>query len=122
MAFLVSFVGTILLFAIEWANLFVLRAVAQTSPEALSGLGRSSLVIVGFASGTGFFMLGWLLLAVSLWRSKVFPTWAAATTSAGLIAIPVLGVTPVGVAGQIVGNVVFGVGLIGLGRAMTKAR
>lgn len=121
-AFLVAFVGTSLLFAVEWANLFVLRPLAQTSPEALTGLGRSSLMTAGFAAGAVFFMLGWLLLAVSIWRSRVFPAWAAATTSAGLIAIPALGATPLGQSGQIVGNIICGVGLIGLGRAMSQTR
>lgn len=119
-AFIVAFIGNALLFAIEWSNLFVLRAVAQTSPDALTGLGESSLVTAGFASGAMFFMLGWLLLAASVWRSKVLPGWAAASTAAGLIAIPALGATPLGQAGQIVGNVIFALGLAGFGRAMLK--
>ena len=121
-AFAVSFLGTCLLIAIEWANLFVLRAVAQTSPEALEGLGNSALVTAGFASGAVLFMLGWLLLCASLWRSKVLPSWAAVTTAAGLLAIPALGATPLGQNGQIVGNVIFGVGLVGLGRALMRTQ
>ena len=121
-AFAVSFLGTCLLIAVEWSNLFVLRAVAQTSPEVLERLGDSVLVTAGFASGAVLFMLGWLLLSASLWRSKVLPAWAAATTAAGLLAIPALGATPLGQNGQIVGNVIFGVGLVGLGRALTKTQ
>jgi hypothetical protein len=121
-AFLVSFVGTGLLFAVEWSNLFVLRAVAQTSPEALAPLDKSSLMTVGFASGAGFFVLGWLLLSVSLWRARVFPRWTALTTFAGLILIPALGATPLGTSGQIPGNVIFGFGLLGLGYALAKTR
>jgi hypothetical protein len=120
LAFAVSFLGTCLLIAIEWSNLFVLRAVAQTSPDALKGLGDSMLVTAGFASGAVLFMVGWLLLSASVWRSNVLPAWAAATTAAGLVAIPVLGATPLGQSGQIAGNVIFGVGLAGLGRAMMK--
>ncbi len=121
-AFLVSFVGTILLFAVEWANLFVLRAVAQTSPETLSTLDKSSLMTAGVASGAGLFVLGWLLLSVSIWRANVFPRWAALTALAGLISIPTLGATPLGLAGQIVGNVIFGVGLIGFAYSMAKTK
>jgi hypothetical protein len=121
-AFLVSFVGTSLLFAVEWANLFVLRAVAQTSPETLSALDKSSLMTVGFASAAGLFALGWLLLSVSLWQANVFPRWAALTTLAGLISIPALGATPLGFAGQITGNVIFGLGLVGLGYSLAKTK
>jgi hypothetical protein len=123
-AFAVSFLGTCLLIAIEWANVFVLRPLAQTSPESLEGLGDSALMTAGFASGAVLFMLGWLLMAASVWRSKVLPAWAAATTAAGLLAIPALGATPLGQNGQIVGNVIFGLGLAGMGRAlmMTQER
>jgi len=119
-AFLVSFVGTGLLIAVEWSNLFVLRAVAQTSPETLSVLDKSPLLTIGFASGAGIFMLGWLLLSVSLWHANVFHRRAALSSLMGLILIPALGASPLGVLGQIVGNVVFGLGLIGLGYSLAN--
>ena len=117
-AFLATFLGTSLLLAIEWSNLFVLRPVAQTSPEALGLLDKSSLMTAGSASGAGIFMLGWLLLAMSLWRANLSPQWAAPATIAGIILIPILGVTPLGVIGQVIGNVVFGLGLIGFGYSL----
>ena len=117
-AFLATFLGTSLLLAIEWSNLFVLRPVAQTSPEALGLLDKSSLMTAGTASGAGIFMLGWLLLAMSLWRANLSPQWAAPATIAGIILIPILGVTPLGVIGQVIGNVVFGLGLIGFGYSL----
>ncbi len=119
-AFLVSFVGTILFIAVEWSNLFVLRAVAQTSPDTFSVLNKSSLMIAGFASGAGLFMLGWLLLSVSLLLVNLFPRWAAISTLTGLILIPILGITPLGIVGQVIGNVVFGSGIIGLGYSLAK--
>jgi hypothetical protein len=119
-AFLVSFVGNSLLIAVEWANVFVLRALAQSDPGTLIALDKSSLITAGFGSAAGLFALGWLLLSVSLWRARVFPRWAALTTLAGLISIPALGATPLGIAGAIAGNVVFGLGLMGLGRALAK--
>lgn len=117
-AFLVTFVGTGLLFAVEWSNLFTLRAVAQTSPETFNVLDKSKLMTVGFASGAGIFMLGWLLLSVSILQVDVSPRWASLSTLAGLILIPALGVTRLGVVGQVIGNVVFGLGLIGLGYSL----
>jgi len=121
-AFLVSFIGTSLLFAVEWSNLFVLRAIAQTSPETFSALNKSSLMTAGFASGVALFAFGWLLFCVSLWSAKVFPRWATLSTFAGLILIPILGVTPLGVVGQVVGNVIFGSGLIGLGLSLARTK
>jgi len=117
-AFLVTFIGTSLLFAIEWSNLFVLRPVAQTSPETLSLLDKSALVTAGAASGVGIFMLGWLLLSLSLWRGNVLPHWAALSTMTGIILIPILGATPLGVIGQATGNAVLGLGLIGFGYSL----
>jgi hypothetical protein len=73
---------------------------------------------VGFASGAVFFMLGWLLLSASIWQTNMFPRWAALSTLIGLILIPALGASPLGVFGQIIGNVVFGLGLIGLGLSL----
>lgn len=114
-AFAATFFGTALLFATEWSNLFVLRAVAQTNPDILAVLDKSRLMTVGFASGAGFFMIGWLLLAMSAWQADVLPRWSSAATAAGLILMPVLGATPLGIAGQVLGNVIFGLGLIGFG-------
>lgn len=119
-AFGVAFIGTTLLFATEWSNLFVLRAVAQASPETLAILDKSRLMTIGFASGAGLFMVGWLLLGVSTWQANVLPRWTSISTIAGLILIPVLGATPLGVAGQVVGNVVFGLGLIGFGYTLIQ--
>jgi len=119
-AFGVAFIGTTLLFAIEWSNLFVLRAVAQTSPETLAVLDKSRLVTIGFASGAGIFMLGWLLLAASTWQTNVLPRWTSISTIVGLILIPILGATSLGTAGQVVGNVVFGLGLIGFGYTLIQ--
>lgn len=117
-AFLATFTGCVLVVAVEWANVFVLRPVAQISPDALRGLDHSALMTAGFGSAVGLFSLGWLLLSVSLWRARVLPRWAALTTGLGLLLIPVLGATPLGAAGAIAGNAVFGTGLIGLGRAL----
>lgn len=120
-AFWVAFVGNILFFSLEWSNLFVLRAVAQTSPEALAVLDKSRLMTIGFASGAGIFMLGWIFLAASTWLVNVLPRWASLSTIAGIILIPALGVTPLGIVGQVIGNAIFGVGLIGMGYSLIHA-
>ena len=72
-AFLVAFVGNSLMVCVEWSNIFVLRAVAQSVPEALGVLDKSSLINIGFASAAGLFMIGWILMAVSAVISKLLP-------------------------------------------------
>jgi hypothetical protein len=120
-AFVIAFIGSSLLVAVEWANVFVLRAVAETSPETLGALGDSSLMTVGFVSAASLFSLGWLLLAVDILRARELARWGAVSVLAGLILIPVLGATPLGLVGAILGNVVFGAGLMSLGQAVARA-
>jgi len=119
-AFWVVFVGTLFMFAVEWSNLFVLRPVAQASSETLAALDKSRLMTIGFASGAGFFMLGWILVSASSWLVNILPRWASLSTLVGLILIPALGITPLGIVGQVIGNAVFGMGLIGLGYALIQ--
>jgi hypothetical protein len=119
-AFLLAFVGSSLLFAVEWANVFVLRAVARTSAATLAAIDKHPFMNLGFATAAGIFALGWFLLSVSLWRAQVLPRWAALATMAGLLATPVLQGL-LGLAGAIAGNLLFGVGLMGLGRAVARS-
>ena len=94
--------------------------MAQTTPAALGALEDSPLLTGGFATAAGLFALGWLLIAVSLWRTGVSGRRVPIILLAGLILIPALAATPLGMAGAIAGNVVFGLGLIGLGRAVAR--
>ena len=120
-AFLAAFVGNSLLVGVEWSNVFVLRALAQCSPDALAPLDHSALMTIGVASAAGLFAVGWILLAVSVIKSRVFALWIPITVIAGMILIPALGATPLGLTGAIVGNVVFGVGLMAMGWKLVKA-
>lgn len=116
-AFLMSFIGGCFLFAVEWTNVFVLRALARSNPDAFRALDNDSLMNAGFVSALALFALGWLLLCVSLWRTGVLPRRGAVVTLAGLLAIPVLQAT-LGLGGAIAGSVVLGLGLMELGRAL----
>lgn len=120
LAFGIAWVGTCLIVAVEWSNVFVLRPLAQANPAALEAVGDSTLVIVGFALSAGLFALGWLLLAVSTLRSSQFPRWTAIAIIAGLIAIPVLSASPLGLMGAIIGNALFGLGIAGQGVALRR--
>lgn len=117
MAFWVAFLGSSLLVGLEWSNVFVLRPVAQVAPEALDALGEAPLYGLGFASGGSLYALGWILVAISVWRTGIAPRWVPLSILAGFVTTIALGVA-VGVLGMAAGSVVIGAGLIGLGRAI----
>jgi len=121
LAFWVAFVGNCLLVGLEWSNVFVLRPVAQVAPEALEALDDAPLLMAGFASGAGLFTLGWILMAVSVLRTRVTARWAPITVLAGFALAAALGASPLGPTGMIIGSVVIGVGFVGLGRGVMVA-
>ncbi|NNM21686.1 MAG: hypothetical protein HKO55_10475 [Gammaproteobacteria bacterium] len=117
LAFVTAFVGNCLLLSIEWSNVFVLRAVAQSAPQALEALDSTQLLNIGFVSGAAVFALGWLLLAISVLVSRLLSRWGAIAIISGMLLVPVL--APVmGTAGMIAANWVLGIGYILLGRSV----
>jgi hypothetical protein len=119
LAFVVAFIGGGLLIAVEFADTFVLRALAQIAPQTADALDKSRLLNTGFALAIGFFAAGWLLMSVTAWKTRLLPRWAASATLAGLFLISILQAA-FGVFGAVIGNAVFGVGLIGLGWALAS--
>lgn len=119
-AFATLFAGTALVVAVEWSNLFVMRPLARASPGALGPLGDATLLNVGLASALGLFTLGWLLMAGSLLRTRAVPRWIPSAIVVGLLGIAGLGAA-IGSLGAVIGNLVFGAGLVGLGRATARA-
>ena len=117
LAFWVAFVGSSLLVGLEWSNVFVLRPVAQVAPEALAALDEAPLYGLGFALGASLYALGWIFVAISVWRTGVAPRWVPLTILAGFAATMALGVA-VGMMGMVAGSVVIGVGFVGLGWAI----
>jgi hypothetical protein len=118
-AFVTAFIGGCFLFGVEFTDVFVLRAVAQASADTYAAIDKNTFMTIGFASAAALFAIGWLLLSISVWRTGKLSRWAALTTFAGLFLIPALQ-AGLGVVGAIVGNAVFGIGLAGLGWALTK--
>jgi hypothetical protein len=119
-AFLAAFLGGCLLFAVEWADVFVLRTIAHIDPATFALLDRDAFSNIGFASAAGLFVLGWLLMSISLWRSGPVFRPGAKVTLSGLIAIPLLQAGPWKTVGAISGNLIFGAGLLILGRALVR--
>jgi hypothetical protein len=103
-AFLMAFVGGCSVFAIEFADVFVLRSVAQASADTYATIDKSPFMNIGFA--VGLFAVGWALLSIGVLRTRKHPRWAALATLAGLFLIPGLQAAS-GAVGAIAGNVVF---------------
>jgi hypothetical protein len=117
--FLAAFIGSCLVLAVEFCDVFVLRTVAQTNRDTFMAIEKSPFMNMGMVSAVGIFALGWLLFCGNIWRLKLLPRWAALATFLGLILIPGLQ-APFGVVGGMIGNSVFGSGLTGLGWALRK--
>jgi hypothetical protein len=118
-AFLAAFIGSCFVLAVEFCDVFVLRSVAQANGDTFMAIDKNPFMNIGMLSGVGLFAVGWLFLSGNLWRLKVLPRWAALATFLGLILIPCLQ-APFGVVGAMLGNTVFGSGLIGLGWKLRK--
>ena len=117
LAFGGAFVGTALLLAMEWGEIFLVRTVALRSPSTLGALeGGPSLspydlgAMIAFAA----FTLGWLAFAILSWRMRMFSRRGPTLLIAGFFLVPMLGWA--GVWGQVVGDAVLGAGWWMLGR------
>ena len=75
-AFLVAFVGSILMAGAIWSQAFVAPTLSETAPEFLDEDPGGRLG-VGFFLSFGLVSVGWLLFGIATLRARVFPRWAA---------------------------------------------
>jgi multisubunit Na+/H+ antiporter MnhG subunit len=124
-AFVVAFLGTALLLATEWIQLFDIRDIAFRAPDTLNKLNARgqgpSLGDVGALIALSLFTLGWIMLAIATVRARAFPRNAAILVIAGFFAIPMLQ-APFGITGAILGNFVLGAGFFQMGRYLAVNR
>jgi hypothetical protein len=117
-AFVVSFVGTALLTAWEWTNVFVIRTLALRAPDALRLLEVEqgfTLYDLGAMLPLLTFVFGWCMSAVCIMWTTPRLRVAASLVIAGLILTPLLApVLTLRFSGA-VGNAVLGAGWIWLG-------
>jgi hypothetical protein len=119
-AFAMAFLGSALVLAWEWIDIFILRDLARRAPRTLQMLEEAkglNLYDLGALIPIGLFTLGWIALAAStirVWRDLRL---AAVLVIVGLFAIPLLGAALGAIWGGIFGNVILGSGwfLLGLG-------
>jgi hypothetical protein len=117
-AFTVAFLGSALLLANEWGEVFLVRGLALRAPDALRALETGhgpSLYDLGALIALGTFTIGWVALAASALRAGVHSRRAAGLVIAGLLAIPLLGAALPGVWGAIIGNGILASGWLWLG-------
>jgi hypothetical protein len=117
-AFLLAFLGSALVLAWEWANVFVLRDLARVSPAALGSLDASkgmSLYTLGAIIPLSLFTLGWLALAISTMRAGKENRVAAAVLIAGFFVGPIASAALGAKWGGALGSATLGVGWMMLG-------
>lgn len=118
-SFALLFVGSMTMFAHEWAQVFFLHPLAKASPEGLRAIGDASFpsfYLVEAFIGLSLFTLGWLLLAISMLISRRFHFAGPGLLLVGLLGVGPLAAALPGIWGFVVGNSVIGLGWILIGR------
>jgi hypothetical protein len=121
-AFVAAFLGSALLLAWEWCDVFILYDLAVREPLALRTLEKArglTLYDWGAIVPLALFTLGWIALAASTMRASPVLRRPALLVVAGFFVIPLLGAA-IGLWGAILGNAVMGSGWLLLGRAVVK--
>ena len=121
-AFVLAFIGSGLLLATEWVQVFEIRDLAQREPAALLRLDENgpSLADVGAMIALSTLVIGWIALAASTWRSGIFPRLAPALVIAGLFATPLLQAALPALAAIAIGNALLGGGWAWLGWVLSR--
>ena len=83
-AFLVAFVGTVLVAGAYWDMTFTVPALAREVPELVEA-GPPGLVMFGNVLSFGLFSLGWLLFWVAVLRTRSYPRGAAVLLMVGSV-------------------------------------
>jgi len=83
-AFLVAFVGTVLVAGVSWGTTFIVPALAREVPELVEA-GPPGLVMFGEVLSFGLFSLGWLLFGVAVLRTRTYPRAAAVLLMVGSV-------------------------------------
>ena len=122
-AFGLALIGSALLLAEEWNELFLMRDLALRVPDALARLdaGRGlKLYDLGSLIPLAAFVLGWIALAASTIRTGALSRRAAGLVIAGFVATPLLSAILPGFWGGVLGNAILGGGLAWLGVDLLK--
>lgn len=83
-AFLVAFVGTVLVAGQSWDQAFTVPALARLEPELVEA-GPPGLVLFGILLSFAVFSVGWLLFGVAALRTRAYPRVAAVVLMVGAV-------------------------------------
>lgn len=100
-AFVIAFIGTALLLATEWTQVFDIRDLALRAPAALKEISDLGALIA-----LGTFTIGWIALAAFTAWAAILPRKAGWLVIIGFFVIPL---------SPIAGNAILGAGWIWLG-------
>jgi hypothetical protein len=120
-AFVPAFLGSAMLLANEWCQVFLVRDLALRAPEALETLEAAkgmSLYDAGAVIAFIVFTLGWILFSISMLLSRRYARRGPILVIAGFVVTPVLAAALPGAWGAIIGNAVLGAGWVVLGREL----
>lgn len=119
--FLLAFCGSAFLFANEWYQIFVIPDLAIQSPDALMSLDNSeglSRYDLGALIAILIFMIGWILLAISMLKSKTFTRLGPILIIVGFFATPIFSAFLPHPWGGALGNTLLGFAFYLIGREM----
>ena len=118
-AFVMALLGSSLLLATEWAEIFLVHTtLAVRAPDALNAMNSAhgmNFYDIGSMAALGLFMLGWLAMAAVSMKVGVLARGAVGLMIAGLIAIPMLSAALGMPWGPIAGNAILGAGWVWMG-------
>lgn len=124
-AFFMACLGSALLLAWEWVDVFVLRSLALRAPEALTTLDAAKGMtpyVLGALIPLSLFSIGWIALAAWTFRGRLLPRAAAALVIAGFFITPILAGAISPIWGSAIGNAVLGSGWAWLGWGVLRSR
>jgi hypothetical protein len=122
-AFVLAFLGSALLVAWEWVDIFLLHGLARSHPDTLRALEAEKGIgfyDLGGILAASMFALGWLAFAVATYRTTPALRRGAALVIAGFFVVPVL-TAMLGPRCGALGNLVLGAGWVSLGRGVIAA-
>jgi len=126
LALLAALVGSGMLLAVEWGQVFLVRDLAARAPAALDALDAGGtgpgLYDIGSMAAFGAFALGWVLLGASALTAGVLPRLGPILLLVGLFATPIAGGLLPRPWGFVAGNAVLGAGWVLMGWALTLRR
>ncbi len=117
-AFLLAFIGSALLLAHEWSQIFFVRELAFSAPEVLQSLEseeKLNLFNISALAALSTFVLGWILFSISMLKTSVYSRRGPILLIVGFFATPMLAAALPDMWGLIIGNAVLGSGWFLLG-------